>query len=93
MTPVHLPAMKLLVRARRVELRFIGNRPIFFPLEEARMEPVLRIGLRYQLYQSCALPLSETGVEPKSGYDPPSERYECSILPIELLRHGARRVT
>ena len=26
------------------------------------------------------------GLEPKGGYDPPSERYECSVLPIELLR-------
>ena len=52
-----------------------------------KMEPRLRIELRSSDYRSLALPLSYQGVEPKGGYDPPSERYECSILPIELLRH------
>ena len=45
-----------------------------------------RIELGSVAYHATALPLSYKGIEPKGGYDPPSQRYECWVLPIELLR-------
>jgi hypothetical protein len=67
----------------------LQNERIASNVYPAKMEPLRRIERRSHPYQGCNLPLRYKGVEPKDGYDPSSERYECSIFPIRRLRHGA----
>ena len=52
------------------------------------VEPAERIERSSVAYHATALPLSYTGgrLEPKGGFEPPSELYEGSVFPTKLLR-------
>ena len=72
------------------------NRTRFSALQERRiasnacgaqnLEPAERIERSSVAYHATALPLSYTGLEPKGGFEPPSELYEGSVFPTKLLR-------
>ena len=73
------------------------NRTGFSALQERRiasnaygaqnLEPAERIERSSVGYHATALPIELHRLEPKGGFEPPSERYEGSVFPTKLLRH------